>query len=149
MLTDPEHITYGQRIALGKLLQGVSGMEEVQVFKDVLGIMNGGERVTHASITPRNVRYVQRVIDKLTYWVNAEQTMLQVEPEPDEIKAGIKTLGEKLQELSVLHTLAEKFGKSPDEILEWEFSTVFGMLYADKEKNLYYKRLQKIKDKKK
>lgn len=142
MLTEINPIdewTYGQRIAVGKCFE--KSQNDLEIFKTVFKELHDitPELKDIAELTP----YFQRIADGLKYWLDAESKMLVREPSHEEKMAGVKELYEKIGEYGTLTTLSEKYSKDPDEILNWKYSKVFGILYTDLQKSLYSERLQK------
>lgn len=131
--------TYGQRIAVGKCFE--KSKNDLEIFNSVFKELHSIEPKLKdiAKFAP----YFQKIADGLKYWLDAEAKMLVREPSTKEKNAGIKELYESIGEYGTLTTLAEKYSKDPDEILQWKYSKVFGILYSDLKKAIYQEKLQK------
>ena len=44
--------------------------------------------------------------------------------------------------MSTIKALAKAYGKDPDEILQWQYAKVFGILYTDLEERKFEKKYQ-------
>ena len=139
-------LTYGQRIDLGELF--ASDQSETDKFKETF-------RILHDVIPDfSNVKemkfyseYFAEIIDRLQFWFEKEK-LLKYDPEPEEIRAGIKDLSEKIGYFGTIKALAKNYGQDPDDILKWEYGKVFGILYTDLEEFKYSKKLHKQYEKK-
>lgn len=136
-------LTYGQRIELGDILSD-ERRTTGQKFASALRCMFGdGYKVRG---TAQEARIFENILEGITFWATKENALLHYEPTPEEISAGCKQLSERLGNMSTIMALAHKFSKDPDEILQWEYGKVFGLLYADLEQYKYSRRLQSIID---
>ena len=135
-------LTYGQRIDLGELFAG--GGTEVDKFKEAIRILHG---VTpdfgNAAELRDSWEYYREITDGITFWADAEKRMLSYDPEPEELRAGIRELGDRIGVYGVITALAKDYGQDPDTILTWQYGKVFGILYADLETHKYQKRLHR------
>ncbi len=136
-------LTYGQRIELGEIFQNEK-LSEAKKFKAALKCMLGEKYAVKWQW--EEVKIFEKIIEGVQFWAEREKSMLHYEPTADELAAGYKQLGERLGVMSTVMTLAQKFGKDPDEILEWEYGKVFGLLYADLEQYKFGKRYQAVLD---
>lgn len=134
-------MTYGQRCDLGRIAENPPA-SELAAFKEIMNVMHPGG--FDVKFTEAEVDYVEQVIEKIAYWAGMEQKLLKVEPDPLQKRAGIREMSERVKDLGVLHTLCEKFGKSPTEVLSWNYADVFGMLFVDKEKAVFQKNYDKL-----
>lgn len=132
--------TYGSRIALGDIF-GASGVTEYGMLKNAFRELYGFS----ARLLPVRwrVKAFNHIIAGLTSWIEKEQKMLQYTPSSDELAAGVKELGEKVGNMATIKALAKAYSKDPDEILEWDYAKVFGILYTDLEERKYEKKLNK------
>lgn len=132
--------TYGSRIALGEIF-GQEDISEYQKFKAAFRELHGFS----ARLLPvrRRVKAFGHIIDGLKAWIDKEQQLLQYTPSSDELAAGVKELGEKVGNMATIKALAKAYSKDPDEILEWDYAKVFGILYTDLEERKYEKKLNK------
>jgi hypothetical protein len=135
-------LTYGQRCELGELFAG--DKTEVDKFKGAFQILY--------KITPdfRNskemklyVEHFREIIDGLRFWLEKEKLLLDYNPEPEEVRAGIKDLSAKISHYGTIKTLAKNYAQDPDAIFNWEYGKVFGIIYTDLEEYKYRKRLYK------
>lgn len=133
-------LTYGQRIELGEIL----AREGASISEKYSTVMQCLYPDWVQTFTPEWVAWFEEVVDGLRYWMQREATMLAYQPTAEEIAAGINNLGKKLGPMMTVMTLAEKFGKDPDEILQWEYGKVFGLLYADLEGFKYQRNYRKV-----
>lgn len=133
-------LTYGQRIELGEIL----AREGASVSEKYTATMKCLYPDWVQTFTPEWVAWFEEVIEGLRFWMERETTMLAYQPTAEEIAAGINNLGKKLGPMMTVMTLAEKFGKDPDEILQWEYGKVFGLLYADLESFKYQRNYRKV-----
>lgn len=139
--SDPEKMTYKQRIDLGKIVSEQCSVCDARTHERIMKIMNPD---CVCVFSKKEVVYVEKVVDKIRYWINAEKNLIQSEPDKIQNRAGIKKFTERVQELGVVYTFCSMFGKSPKQILGWDYSDVFGMLFVDKEQSEYQKRYNKI-----
>lgn len=139
-------LTYGQRIELGEILarEGASISEKCTAVMRCLYPDWVQTLKKEQLFTKEVVACFEEVVDGLRYWMQREATMLAYQPTAEEIAAGINNLGKKLGPMMTVMTLAEKFGKDPDEILQWEYGKVFGLLYADLEGFKYQRNYRKV-----
>ncbi|MDE5709162.1 MAG: hypothetical protein K2I32_06935 [Alistipes sp.] len=133
-------LTYGQRIEIGEIL----AREGASVSEKYTATMKCLHPDWVQAFTPEWIAWFEEVVDGLRYWMERETTMLAYQPTAEEIAAGINNLGKKLGPMMTVMTLAEKFGKDPDEILQWEYGKVFGLLYADLEGFKYQRNYRKV-----
>lgn len=132
-------LTYGQRIELSDIL-GKADSTTSEKYIAVMQCLHPGWQHTFSI---ECIAYFEEVVEGLRYWMEREATMLAYQPTAKEIAAGINNLGKKLGPMMTVMTLAEKFGKDPDEILQWEYGKVFGLLYADLESFKYQRNYRK------
>lgn len=133
-------LTYGQRIELGAILCDAKKSPSER-FVEAIACLHPGWK---PSFGVRWFDYYERIVRGVEFWMKQEAAKLHYEPDGDELAAGFRELGDKLGPMMTVMTLAEKFGKDPDEILLWEYGKVFGLLYADLESCKYGKRYRKI-----
>lgn len=137
-------ITFDQRIQLGKIFQEQG--REFDMFCKVFQCLHGYTPKVHE--TKNLLPYYYDIIEGVTHWLQAENTMLQNEPSSEEVSAGIKELSEKIGEFGTIKSLAKNYSKDPDDILAWEYGKVFGILYTDLEEYNYQKRYNKVVERK-
>lgn len=133
-------LTYGQRIELGDILS----KEGTSMSEKYVATMKCLYPDWVQTFTPEWIEWFDEVVEGLRYWMEREATMLVYQPTAEEIAAGINNLGKKLGPMMTVMTLAEKFGKDPDEILQWEYGKVFGLLFADLESFKYQRNYRKV-----
>lgn len=139
-------MTYGQRIELGIILSN-KDKNDFELFSEVFMCLYG--RVPKALSIPKYMDFFKEVIEGIVFWIERETSMLKYEPTGDELRAGIKELGEKVGDLGTIKSLAKAYNKDPDEIFNWEYGKVFGILYTDLEESKYRKKYQDIINNKK
>lgn len=132
--------SYGTRLALGSIFADGSKSEYrrlADAFKELYGY-------SPRLLSPRQ-RYarLKGIAEDFKTWVDREQQLLAYDPTPEEEQAGIKELAKKVGDFSTVKALGKAFGKDPDEILRWEYSKVFSILFTDLEEQKYEKRLNK------
>ena len=133
-------MTFGQRIELGKIM--VSEVSEIEKFNKVFVCLHG--------FTPgikdylKLIDYFKEIIEGLKFWIEQEVTLLKFEPSPEELRAGVREMSEKIGEFGTIKALAKAYNKDPDEILQWKYGKVFGILYTDLEEYKFQKRYNKV-----
>ncbi|MCD7972479.1 MAG: hypothetical protein LUG18_07400 [Candidatus Azobacteroides sp.] len=137
-------LTFGQRINLGKILEADG--REWEKFMAVFECLHHHkpEIEEYKLLYP----YFIEIIEGIRHWLEQESSLLFYEPSAEEISAGIKDFSAKVGEFGTIKTLAKNYAKDPDEILEWKYGKVFGILYTDLEEHKFQKRYQKILEKK-
>lgn len=137
-------LTYGQRIELGQILFDEKRLAS-EKFKAAMTCLYPDLKPSFS--TEWAARY-QKVIEGIEYWMKKEAAMLNYQPTGDELAAGFNDLGRKLGPMMTVMTLAEKFSRDPDEILQWEYGKVFGLLYADLENFKFQRRYRRVMENK-
>lgn len=137
---ESKDFTYGNRIALGDVFakEGVSEYQQMKAaFRELYGFS--------ARLLPLGwrVKAFRHIVEGLKSWIEKEQQLLQYTPSSDELAAGVKELGEKVGNMSTIKALAKAYSKDPDEILRWDYSKVFGILYTDLEERKFETKLNK------
>lgn len=137
---DGKDFTYGSRVALADIF-GDESKTEYQRMKGAFKELHGFS----ARLLPIHFRIIafRHIAEGLQSWIDKEKTLLDYQPSADELAAGVKELGEKVGSMATIKALAKSYGKDPDEILRWEYSKVFGILYTDLEERKYEMKLQK------
>jgi hypothetical protein len=137
-------LTFGQRIELGRIFQ-TNDVDVVKFDKVFLCLHKFEPKITEY---PKLLDYFNRIVEGVAFWVEQEQTLLKYDPTAEEVQAGIKDLSDKIGEYGTVKAIAKNYGKDPDEILEWEYGKVFGILYTDLEEYKYQQRFNKVLEKK-
>lgn len=137
-------LTYGQRIELGDILS----KEDTSISEKYISTMKCLYPEWKQTFSSKWVEWFEEVVEGVRYWMQREATMLAYQPTAEELAAGINNLGKKLGPMMTVMTLAEKFGRDPDEILQWDYGKVFGLLYADLEGFKYQKNYRKVMESK-
>jgi hypothetical protein len=136
-------LTFGQRIELGKLFQ--AGLSPSATFEKVFEVLH--------QITPKSssyaklMPYFEKIINGLMFWFEQEK-LLDYKPTSEEIQAGIRELSEVIGEFGTVKALAKAYGRDPDEILQWQYGKIFGILFTDMKEAEYQKRYEKIIERK-
>lgn len=138
-------MTYGQRLDLGAILSD-KDKSEVELFDGVFMCLYN--KVPAAHQFNKLLPIYQSILEGIVYWIEKENVMLKYDPTPEEKRAGIKELSEKVGDMGTLKALAKAYGTDPDEILKWEYGKVFGILYTDLEEAKYRRRYQEVIDRK-
>ena len=137
--------TYGNRIAVGIIFNN----REMSDYKKLLALYKEFFGYT-ARVLPRRRRFavLDRLSEGLQEWMAKERQMLHYEPKDEEKKAGIDEYSRKVGDMATIKALAKEYGQDPDSVLRWEYSKVFGILYANLEEHKYHERYQKVLDEK-
>lgn len=138
-------MTYGQRLDLGGLFKDTT-MTEMEQFDAVFKCLYN--RVPKVTDYPFLITKYEEILAGIIFWAEKEAVMLKYDPTPEEKRAGIKELCDKVGDMGTLKALAKAYSKDPDEILLWEYGKVFGILYTDLEESKYRNRYQEIINKK-
>lgn len=133
--------TYGNRIALGDIF-AEEGKTEYQKLKAAFHEVYGYS----CRLVPlrRRLAMLNDIAQGLLSWVEKEQKLLHYKPSPNELAAGIKELSERVGSMSTIKAIAKAYGRDPDEVLQWSYSKVFGILFTDLEEFNYQTRYNKI-----
>lgn len=123
-------MTYGQRIELGKIFASEI-LSEFEKFNKTIICLHGVKPQVRQ--IPKLMEYFKDIMVGLAHWAELENTLLHYDPTSEELEAGINELSKNIGEMSTITGLAKAYGKDPDTILGWEYSKVFGFLYADLE----------------
>lgn len=134
-------LTYGQRLQLGEILSN-QDLDEIQRLQAVFSCLY--ETTPHRTMIWAYIAEYNRIIEGVQYWVEIESQLLHYEPTTEELQAGIEQYHKAVGDLSTLHSIAKAFGKDPDEVYNWKYSKVFGILLNDLESAKYQKRYAQI-----
>lgn len=134
-------MTYGQRIELGKILSDDS-ISDYERFENVFYCLHGNK--PSLLQYPKLVDYYTAIINGIVHWSKTEEELLHYEPTEEERRAGVKEYHTNVGELSAIHSMAKNFSKDPDEVLNWDYAKVFGILLNDLESYKYQQRFNKI-----
>ena len=132
-------MTYAQRIELGQIF--ASGKSESHIFREMFACLAPGHEVLFSA---EEIEYYNEVMEGLLYWINRETKELQYKPTADELAAGIREFSRLVSDMGTITSLAEKFSKDPDEILQWKYGKVYNILYTNKESYLYSRRYNDV-----
>lgn len=132
-------MTYAQRIELGQIF--ASGKPESRIFREMFACLAPGHEVLFSA---EEIEYYNEVMEGLLYWINCETKELQYKPTADELAAGIREFSRLVGYMGTITSLAEKFSKDPDEILQWKYGKVYKVLYTNKESYLYSRRYNDV-----
>lgn len=132
-------MTYAQRIELGQIF--ASGKPESHIFREMFACLAPGHEVLFSA---EEIEYYNEVMEGLLYWINCETKELQYKPTADELAAGIREFSRLVGYMGTITSLAEKFSKDPDEILQWKYGKVYNILYTNKESYLYSRRYNDV-----
>ncbi len=140
-------MTYGQRIELGKICDKYGKMEKFSNRKFIkeLYFCLHNEMPTITPLTIKELlNYTKEIVEGISFWVEKEQKLLKYNPTPEELRAGIKDLSEKVGDFGTIKALAKTYAQDPDAILDWKYAKVFGLLYTDLEEHKFTMKLNKI-----
>lgn len=142
-------ITYGSYIAVRKLLAEAKEYD-LEFTISAIKAIHSEYRYTIGDIMfiKAMVSYFNSIVEGVAHWAEQEKELLAYEPSEEEIRAGVKEYSQKVGEFATVKALAKNYGKDPDEILEWKYSKVFGILYTDLEEYYYNQRYGKVIEKK-
>lgn len=132
-------MTYAQRIELGQIF--ASGKPESHIFREMFACLAPDHEVLFSA---EEIEYYNEVMEGLLYWINRETKELQYKPTADELAAGIREFSRLVSDMGTITSLAEKFSKDPDEILQWKYGKVYNILYTNKESYLYSRRYNDV-----
>lgn len=142
-------ITYGSYIAVRKQLAEAKEYDlafMVAVIKSIHSEYkhNVGDVVSIKAM----ISYFSGIVEGVAHWAEQEKELLAYEPSEEEIRAGVKEYSQKVGEFATVKALAKNYGKDPDEVLEWKYSKVFGILYTDLQEYYYNQRYSKVLERK-
>lgn len=125
-------LTFGQRIGLGNIY--ISQGTDFEKFEKVF-ILLEGRKPEKEDLTNR-VEYLSNVAIGFSYWM-FQETLLKYEPTKEEQKA----LNTNVDYISTdpagntVRALARNYNVEPADVLNWEYSKVFKILFDDLEKS--------------
>lgn len=134
-------LKYWQRIELGRILTSKE-FDDTQRFLKAIDCMV--ERELEINEYVEAMEYFQEIIAGITLWIERENSELQYTPTTQELQAGIEELSKEVGDFGTANELAKNYGKTPEEVLDWEYHVVFAILRDDAKKNRYRTRLTKI-----
>lgn len=134
-------LKYWQRIELGRILTSKE-FDDTQRFLKAIDCMV--ERELEINEYVEAMEYFQEIIAGITLWIKRENSELQYTPTTQELQAGIEELSKEVGDFGTANELAKNYGKTPEEVLDWEYHVVFAILRDDAKKNRYRTRLTKI-----
>lgn len=138
---DKGKFTFGHRIELGTIMQD-ENTSEVEKFELIIRCLHG--------FTPKPkqyedlIPYFNDICNGLKKWAEMEAQMLNNEPTDEELQAGVKEFMRKVGEFGTVKSIAKAYSKDPDEVLNWEYAKVFGILFTDLEESKFQRRLNKV-----
>lgn len=89
----------------------------------------------------RRVRELTAIAEEFGQMVDEEEAALHYEPTAEEVAAGISDYNKKVGHLGMVKSIAQTYSRDPDEVLQWPWSKVFGILLTDLEEYKYNQRL--------
>lgn len=131
-------LTFGQRIELGKAFEQID-KEPVECYKTVMRIFGRKERMSRDGYS-----FFVQVADALADLARKERRMLSNEPTAEEKSAGISEYLKNVGEMATVKSIAKAYSRDPDEVLQWKYGKVFGIMYADLEESKFQKRYEKV-----
>lgn len=138
-------ITYGSYIAVRGLLAEAKEYDLEFIVSVIKSIHKDYKYVVgDLTLIKAMVKYFNNIVEGVAHWAEQEREMLAYEPSEEEIRAGVKDYSQKVGEFATVKALAKNYGKDPDEVLEWKYSKVFGILYTDLEEYKYNQRYSKV-----
>ena len=142
-------ITYGSYIAVRRLLAEAKEYD-LEFMVSVIKAIHSDYKYAVGDIVSIKalVSYFNSIVEGAIHWAEQEKELLAYEPSEEEIRAGVKEYSQKVGEFATVKALAKNYGKDPDEVLEWKYSKVFGILYTDLEEYYYNQRYSKVLERK-
>lgn len=134
-------LKYWQRIELGRILTSKE-LDDAQRFLKTIECMV--ERELEINEYVEAMEYFQEIVEGVALWIKRENSELQYTPTSQELQAGIEELSREVGDFGTANELAKNYGKTPEEVLDWEYHVVFAILRDDAKKNKYRTRLTKI-----
>ena len=136
--------SYGQQIELRRVLEN-ENLTDPQRIRELIKTLHPK---SSPAINIENVRYAKLIDEGVRFWCEQENEKLHYAATSEEKQAGSEELARVTGAIGVAVSLAEKFGKHPDDVFNWEYGTVFSILFVDLERYKYAKRLDKIRENK-
>jgi len=130
------HITFGQRIDLTEI------STENFLFMPIQALLGLPLKKILRSKICDIIRFSFFVAEELRRLNERDEKYLKYEPEPEEVKAGLKKMDNGL--FGTIDLVARRMGITHDAVLELSQQKVFMMLKIDLDNNAYEKRLRKI-----
>ena len=130
--------SFGTRIELGKLFEK-SATDPIACYKGVMRIFGKSDRLTRSGY-----KFFYEVVQSMERLARQEKIMLKNEPTAEERSAGITDYLKNVGEMATIKSLAKQYSKDTDEILQWKYGKVFGILYADLEESKFQRRYDKV-----
>lgn len=137
--------TYGERIALGRLL--AQEKSEYQLIKGVIEILHEVEITPDDALNLRE--YVATIIEDFGKWLERENTELHIEPTPEEVQAGVEQLSKACGDMGVVVSLAEKYQCSFEQVYKMPYVEVFTIQKVGVERQKFERRLNEVYRRKK
>ena len=134
-------LKYWQRIELGQILTSGELSDTQKMLKAMECML---ERAPEIEEYPECIEYYAEIIEGIRLWIERENSELRNSPTPEEIQAGIEELSKEVGDFGTANELAKNYGKTPEEVLNWEYHYVFAILRDDVKKHLYRAKLNKI-----
>lgn len=138
-------MTFSQRIDLGNIFS--SDASEIDKFEKVFMCLHNFK--PEPSDYEYLIEYLNEIIQGIKFWIEKETTLLNYDPTAEELRAGVRELSKNVGEFGTIKALAKAYSKDPDEILQWNYGKVFGILYTDLEEYKFQLRYQKVIEAKK
>lgn len=137
--------TYGNRIALGSIFEDTETSDYEKLKRSFREIYGYSCRLLPIR---RRVRVLNDILKHLHEWVKREQELLHYQPTSEEVAAGIAEYSKRVGSLATIQAVAKKFATDPDEVLQWDYAKVFGILFNDLEEFKYNERYRRVMDEK-
>lgn len=136
-----ESLTFGEVAKLKRIVMNIRYEGLIEAFTMVFGTNKVYYEMASVTDYLPALKYINHSISIL---VKREMKLLSSESDPELDLAGVEKLN-KFAELNVLIDLGKKFGKSPDEIQNWRYGTVFSIMLHQKTESEIQKRYIEIK----
>ena len=126
--------TFGQRIGLGIIYN--SQLSDIKKFQKIFHCLEN-RKPKFEEVT--SWKEYLSIVDIVVYYWMLKETLLKYEPTPDELKS-LENIDNSIYDKddpagNTIRTLARIYNADPADVLNWEYSKVFRILFDDLEKS--------------
>lgn len=133
-----EELTFAQYISILAFIEGKEEIDNEADYKALAGIC--GIKYYHPV---QLILDIKNLMDAIHFWIEHDK-MLAEDMTPEEIAAGAQEVGKILGQAGIVINVAKEFGRDPDEVLQWRYKKVWGILKHNFVLRQYNDRLNKI-----
>lgn len=133
--------TYGNRIAIGMIFADGS-LSEYQKLKAAHRELYGYS--CRLLPMPARRKRLDEIVQAMLYWIEREKTSLDYTPTADEQAAGIAQFNKEVGVMGTIKALAKAYGEHPNNVLKWDYATVFEILRTDLAEVKYNRRFSAV-----